>query len=509
MTKADGDTLYQKLTSIACSSLEIGDALQNSFDYLRQYIPADGLTLDIYQPDNSMMSIARASSNGVKLYDIKIPLTDASIKEGDENMFREDVMIFNAPDINPTSADFAKHFNLGETCSLVMNLITKGECLGSVAFYALGQGIYTRQHAEVLSQVKEPFTIAMLNALKYREVQNQSKVIMKENRKLYQELTQIHDNTIIGKESGLREVMAQAEQVASVDSPVILFGETGTGKDVIANAIHHLSDRRDKPIVKVNCGAIPENLIDSELFGHEKGSFTGAIAQKKGKFERAHGGTLFLDEVGELPLDAQVRLLRAIQFKEVERVGGSKTVSVDVRVIAATHRNLQELVRFGRFREDLYYRLNVFPIHIKPLRDRKEDIPLLAYYFIEKKSKDLNLPKPQLSANTFDSLLNYDWPGNVRELANVIERSLIINQNKELTFDISPSTNPQSRGKAKNADTFASLEEVIKEHISIALETTGGRVEGEKGAAKLLKLNPNTLRSKIKKYKINTIFSNR
>ena len=220
----------------------------------------------------------------------------------------------------------------------------------------------------------------------------------------------------------------------------MLLGETGVGKEVVANAIHYTSSRRGGPFIKVNCGAIPDNLLDSELFGHERGAFTGAIAQKRGRFERADKGSIFLDEIGELPLQAQVRLLRVLQHKEIERVGGTKTIPVDVRIIAATHRNMEEMVRSGAFREDLWFRLDVFPITIPPLRRRKEDIPALVHHFIERKSKDLKIyPAPSVSAEEVERLKAYHWPGNIRELENLIERELIHKRGKgksgRLTFE--------------------------------------------------------------------------
>jgi len=347
----------------------------------------------------------------------------------------------------------------------------------------------------------------MSNALKYREIKQFSKDVETENKELYQELMNASGRRIVGAESGLKAVMTLVKKVSPTNSPVILFGETGVGKDVIANAIHLFSNKKAGPVIKVNCGAIPKDLIDSELFGHEKGAFTGALAQKRGKFERANGGTLFLDEVGELSLDAQIRLLRAIQFKEIERVGGTLTVNIDVRIIAATHRNLEDLIVSGRFREDLYYRLNVFPIHIPPLRERKEDIPALVHYFMEKKARDLNVhSRPKLSIHAMDQLVNYDWPGNVRELSNIIERSLILNRNGPLSYDHLKTSGravpPQSGDKTMKGHEIIPLNEMIARHIQNALIKTSGRIEGPKGAATLLDLHPNTLRSKIKKLNI-------
>ena len=295
--------------------------------------------------------------------------------------------------------------------------------------------------------------------------------------------------------------MYKVRQVASLDSPVLLLGETGTGKDVIANAIHYSSSRSEGPFVSVNCGAIPDTLIDSELFGHEKGAFTGALAQKRGRFERAHTGTIFLDEIGDLPLQAQVRLLKVLQSKEIERVGGIRTISLDIRIIAATNHNLAEMVKQGTFREDLWFRLNVFPIRIPPLRERQADIPALIQHFINHKARELKLAGiPELAPGAIDPLTRYHWPGNVRELENVIERAIILNPIGPLTFEHlypgQPTNIPATVGPGKE---LTSLDEVISRHIHQTLSRTNGRISGANGAAAVLKVNPSTLRNRMKK----------
>ena len=300
-------------------------------------------------------------------------------------------------------------------------------------------------------------------------------------------------------EFGLKDAMEMVRQVAPLDSPVLLRGETGVGKDVIANALHYSSPRQDGPFIKVNCGAIPETLLDSELFGHEKGSFTGAIARKRGCFERAHHGTIFLDEIGELPPAAQVRMLRVMQYKEIQRVGGSASIPVDIRIIAATHRNLEEMVRAERFREDLWFRLNVFPIVIPPLRSRKADIPALARHFLKRKSRELKLPaSPTLAPGAIDRLMAYDWPGNVRELENVLERALILSKGEPLTFDRFFSSGQPDVAMTLPARRNRSqpLDEVVSTHIRRVLEETEGRIHGPGGAAEVLGMNPSTLRAR-------------
>jgi transcriptional regulator with GAF, ATPase, and Fis domain len=304
--------------------------------------------------------------------------------------------------------------------------------------------------------------------------------------------------------------MEMVRQVAPLPSPVLLLGETGTGKEVIAGAIHHLSPRKDGPFVKVNCGAIPETLMDSELFGHEKGAFTGALSLKRGRFERANGGTIFLDEVVELHPEAQVRLLRVLQEKEIERVGGTGPIKIDIRIIAATNRNLETMIKEGKLREDLYFRLKVFPIVVPPLRNRKSDIPTLLQHFIQKKSREMRLKSiSTLAAGALERLMAYDWPGNVRELENAVERALILSKGEPLRFndlEVPIQSEPSFKSRAIlepcpdfQIEESLGLDEILSHHIRHVLKMTGGRVGGIKGAAHLLQINPYTLRKKMKK----------
>ncbi|MDO9270008.1 MAG: sigma 54-interacting transcriptional regulator [Methylobacter sp.] len=294
----------------------------------------------------------------------------------------------------------------------------------------------------------------------------------------------------------MRTVMEQVRMVARTDTPVLLLGETGTGKELLARAIHEFSDRSTAIMVKVNCAALPAELIESELFGHEKGAFTGATQQRKGRFELADGGSLFLDELGELSLSAQSKLLRVLQEQEFERVGGSETIRVDVRVIAATNRNLAEEVSLGRFRSDLYYRLNVFPIEVPALRQRVADIPLLARFFLTKYAKKLGKRFDDIDPAGLDHLRQYSWPGNVRELQNVIERAVILSQSSLL--DIAPLQPSRAHPEAAT-DKLRTLEAVEREHIIRTLEATNWQISGAKGAAAILGMNPNTLRSRMLK----------
>ncbi len=305
-------------------------------------------------------------------------------------------------------------------------------------------------------------------------------------------------HSIIGEAPALCRVLEQIAQVAPTGSTVLIQGETGTGKELVARAIHEAGSRRERPLVKLNCAALPRELVESELFGHEKGAFTGALQQRRGRFELADGGTLFLDEVGELPLDTQAKLLRVLQEREFERVGGTRSLKVDVRVIAATNRDLRSQVEAGRFRADLYYRLNVFPIVVPPLRERPEDIPRLVQHFAAKAARKLGRPLEGISATFIERAGAYAWPGNIRELENVVERAMIMS--KGATLDgvalLAPAA-PHVVAPAVSAE--ATLEEMERTHIRRVLDATRGVIEGERGAARILGLNPSTLRGRLRK----------
>ena len=310
---------------------------------------------------------------------------------------------------------------------------------------------------------------------------------------------------IIGGSKALRSSLRRIELVAPTDSTVLILGETGTGKELLAREIHRQSRRSEKPLVRINCASIPKDLFESELFGHVKGAFTSAIRDRIGRFEAAEGGTLFLDEVGEVPLEQQSKLLRALQEKEYERVGDDRTRHADVRIVAATNRDLQALVTAGRFRSDLYYRLNIFPIEIAPLRDRSEDIPLLAEYFVEVVSREMKCRRPRLTAAGLASLQAYHWPGNIRELRNVIERAVIIARGGPMVFDLPVTAvtrdpvNAKLRENNSHPLTESELLQRNRDNLLNALEQTGWKIKGANGAAEMLGIKPTTLISRIKK----------
>lgn len=315
---------------------------------------------------------------------------------------------------------------------VVVPLTAMDSTIGTLHLGSMSPGTFKNVDKEFLLLISKQIALAINNANSLKEIEDLKEKIEGENVYLQEEIKLEHNfEEIVGQSSKLRSVFKQIELVAKTDWTVLIRGETGTGKELIARAIHNLSKRKDRPLIKVNCPAIPSGLIESELFGHEKGAFTTALTEKIGKFELADCGTIFLDELGDLPLDAQAKLLRVIQEREFERVGGNKSIHVDVRIIAATNRSLEEAVSEGKFRSDLFFRLNVFPINIPPLRERKEDILLLAKYFIQKYMNKLGKNLKSVSGSTLKVLADYRWPGNIRELENIIERAVILSTNEK------------------------------------------------------------------------------
>ncbi|ROI00253.1 sigma-54-dependent transcriptional regulator [Chryseobacterium daecheongense] len=349
----------------------------------------------------------------------------------------------------------------------------------------------TQPYGFMVKPFRERDLIVMLDIAKYRfgiEKGNDNSVKNRDHERI---------EGIIGKSNKLEGVIEKIKVVAPTDTSVLVVGESGTGKEKVAHSVHELSDRSAQPIVVVNCAALPHSLIESELFGHEKGSFTGANTMRIGKFEQANGGTVFLDEIGELPLDSQVKLLRVLQEKEIERLGGNKTIKVNVRIVAATNRSLEKEVAEGRFRLDLYYRLNVFPIELPPLRERKEDIELLADFFLAKYAAASRRNITSINKNAMEQLLNYNWPGNIRELEHLMERSVLLAKTAEIeSFDL--PENPD-KFSVEAPGQLKSMEEMERDHIMNALKNSNGKVSGIGGAAELLKLQPQTLYSKMKK----------
>jgi formate hydrogenlyase transcriptional activator len=380
-------------------------------------------------------------------------------------------------------------------------LDVRGETLGAIGY--LSQRPVPAAAFEVLGIFADQAAMAIKSATLFQEMERHKQRLQIENAYLHDELRGERGfANIIGESPALRAVLRKVRQVAPVETTVLLTGETGTGKELIARAIHEGSARKDRPLIKINCGAIPEGIVESELFGHEKGAFTGALQRRIGRFELADKGTLFMDEVGELPLETQVKLLRVLQEQEFERVGSTKPMRVDVRLVAATNRDLDREVAEGRFRADLFYRLNVFPIRIPPLRERREDIPRLAEYFLTQFQRKFGKSLRSLTPDSMEQLQRYQWPGNIRELQNVLERACVVASGPVVslgeTLRVSGSSIPVDM-HAPSLLPLLPLEESERAHIRRALEAVGGRIHGADGAAELLGINPSTLRSRMQK----------
>ncbi len=429
----------------------------------------------------------------------------------------------------------ALHRGLGEPLHGVLSVVTPPGVTSDVIAGLLGSpdqpiGVlvvastprtpFTEEHVEIINDLLEPFAAALENDRRVRDLSALRAAAEADKNTLLTRLGRRElADVVVGADSGLKPVVERVELVARSDAPVLILGETGTGKEVIARLIHNKSPRANGPFMRVNCGAIPPELIDSQLFGHEKGAFTGAVESRQGWFERADGGTLLLDEVGELPLAAQVRLLRILQDGWLERVGGHQSSHVNVRIIAATHRDLASMAAEGSFREDLWYRIAVFPLRLPPLRERQQDVPALARHFAERAAQRYVLPTALPTQEDLHLLMTYPWPGNIRELGAVIDRAAILGNGRrlEIAQALGSTIVPQASsgtpsaavpGAESNlarsaASAVISLDEAMKRHIERVLQITHGRIEGRRGTAALLKINPHTLRARMRKLGIN------
>lgn len=498
----DENRFFKDATLLICSSLDIEVALWRFRTFIARHMPADEIYLNIYEPaTGGLRYIAKADAQSGRKMAMSVKLPEDLIHAIESGRRLKDYLVINRPDTDPMGRIIQTAFGMSEVSFVALRLIIEQQRLGVIDVFARGYDRFTEDHARRLALLREPFAIAMANALKHQQVVELKEQLASDNRYLSSALISQSGDEVIGADNGLKAVMEKVAHIAHLKNTILLVGETGVGKEVIANAIHRMSPRRNGPIIKVNCGAIPENLIDSELFGHEKGAFTGAVKQKRGLFERAHRGTIFLDEIGELPPWAQIRLLRVLQTQEIERVGGSPPIKLDIRVIAATHRDLKAMVDEGKFREDLWFRINAFPIVIPPLRSRTEDIPLLVTHFIQKKSREFGISPPQVAPGALRRLANQRWPGNVRELENTVERVLIqhrqgpIHFHRVLEEEISTPPTLSLQGDRN----IKPLNDVVRGHIETALRMSKGKVSGPDGAAAALHVHPNTLRKRMQK----------
>ena len=503
----DENRFFREAATRLCSSLRLEKGLWRCLIYIRDLIPADTLSLHLFDPGLGFIeTVADATLEAGVALSVRTQLPPPireKIRRHISGLKSEPVVqIIDRLSEDEMSRLVARDMGTPDDPCLLLDLILEGEYLGIMSVTNSLSETYSEEDALLFSALHAPMAIASANFLRQRELKELKDLLAEDYGHLQDDMMRLKGDEVVGAEFGLKRVMELVRQVAPTKSPVLLLGETGVGKEVIANTIHRISSRRGRPFIKVDCAAIPEGLVDSELFGHERGAFTGAISQMRGRFERADTGTLFLDEIGDLPLEAQKKILRVLQDRVIERIGGAGPIKVDIRIIAATHRDLKAMIREGAFREDLFFRLNVFPIVIPPLRERTADIPRLVHHFIRKKTGEMGLPDiPKPASGAIDPLMAYGWPGNIRELENRVERALILNRGKPLTFSSPENYRSMNEvlpdGDAENASL--NLDLVVSRHISKVIEMTRGRVEGVKGAARLLGVHPRTLQHRMKK----------
>jgi formate hydrogenlyase transcriptional activator len=475
------------------SHLDLPELLRTVSACLKRVLPHDLAGIALYDSETRLL-VAHAlnfphNQDFVEMGD-SIPIEGTP--EGLAFTSREPVLIKKL-DLKEFPAEMVKRgASEGLRSGCAVPLISRDRTLGTLSVVSLKENAFTEDDAKLLRQIGDQIAIAVENGLAYREIENLKTKLNKEKLYLEEEIRSDFEE-IVGDSPAMKQVLKQVGIVAPTDSTVLILGETGTGKELLARAIHDRSKRREGTFVKLNCAAIPTGLLESELFGHEKGAFTGAIATKIGRFELADGGTLFLDEVGDIPLELQSKLLRVLQEQEFERLGSTRTIKVKVRLLAATNRDLLEMVENKQFRSDLYYRLNVFPIRSPSLRDRAGDIPLLVRYFTQRISRQMEKRVERIPAETMEALCRYRWPGNVRELENLIERAVILSQGTELHVPLG-----ELKITARESPSpVTTLQAAEREHILRALQESGWVIAGPSGAAALLGMKRSTLQSKM------------
>ena len=481
-----------------------GDSLEESlnsiFSYLNEFLP---LTYLFYTPpyESQESDHIHISREGVRFFkNIKTPTRTQlnRIFEHRATFSRKNIFyIKSSKEMDAFFSIITSQVKIESPC-LYFYFLYQGQVQGSIYFGCSGEREFTEDELHFLEKLWKPLYFIIRFHYQQRRMEKVLELTQENNRALRKQVSGFSD--IVGANSGLKDVAREIRMLAPFDIPVLLTGETGTGKDLFATELHRLSPRGDKPFVAVNCGGIAPTLLDSELFGYTKGAFTGAFKDYKGRFERAQGGTIFLDEIGELPLEAQTRLLRVLQNRTVERLGGSAPIPVDFRIVCATNRNLPDMVRQGTFREDLYFRLAGVTVRIPSLRDRPGDIPLLVQHILHKDAVRYGVPVPVIAAGEMQKLLNYSWPGNVRELINVVAEGFVRSlQTGAVIFRIGKDNAPAAWHDKKNVTTFADMQ---REYFSRLLQLCDGCISGPHGAAMLAGLKPNTLRSKLDKLNI-------
>jgi formate hydrogenlyase transcriptional activator len=497
--------LLLELTNHVVSNLEFREVLRAVVASTRRVMGCDGVGITLPDTDNIHL----------RIYALEFAFVDESVHEESLIPIDRDVSgtVYRTGKLWCGSVQEARRMGMKDTAQAevgtvcILPLVSRGRVLGVFGVVKYQDNAFTGDDIEFLSQIGNQVAIAVENALAFGQIRELKDKLAQEKLYLEDEIrSEMNFAQIVGKSASLRRVLKQVERVAPTDSTALIYGDTGTGKELIARAIHDLSPRRSKPFVKLNCAAIPTGLLESELFGHEKGAFTGAIAQRIGRFEVANGGTIFLDEIGEIPLELQTKLLRVLQEREFERLGSSRTLRTDARLIAATNRDLEAMVSEQKFRSDLFFRLNVFPVHVPPLRERQGDIPLLVRHFTQQFSRRMNRVIETIPSAAMDALSRYHWPGNIRELQNVIERAVIISTGPTLNVDVadlkvSKASHPTERAATPNSKTNGALRDVLKEterqQILKALKQCNWIVAGPNGAAERLGMKRSTLRLRM------------
>src|SRR5712664_4352681 len=499
--------LLLELTNHVVSNLELRDVLRAVVASTRRVMGCDGVGITLPDTDNTHLQI----------YALDLAFSDESVHEESLVPIDDDVSgtVFRAGKLWCGSVQEARRLGMKDTAQAevgtvcILPLVSRGRVLGTFGVCKYQDAAFTSDDIEFLTQIANQVAIAVENALAFGQIRELKDQLSKEKLYLEDEIrSEMNFAQIIGNSTSLRRVLKRVETVAPTDSTVLIYGETGTGKELIARGIHDLSPRRSKPFVKLNCAAIPTGLLESELFGHERGAFTGAIAQRIGRFEVADGGTIFLDEIGEIPLELQTKLLRVLQEREFERLGSSRTLRTDARLIAATNRDLEAMVSEQKFRSDLFFRVNVFPVNVPPLRERQGDIPLLVRHFTQQFSRRMNKVIETIPSATMDALCRYYWPGNIRELQNVIERAVIISTGPALSVDVADLKFSKAGHVVERADSPKSptngalhnvLEETERQQILKALKQSHWVVAGPNGAAAHLGMKRSTLQQRIRK----------
>ena len=495
------ESLLLEVTNALLSNLDITKLLTAIGACVRQVKAFDYASVALYDPDTKMLRIHSIGAEpGVPALPESVLLPVAGTPHGSVYASGK-ALLLKGTQAERFPFEMPKHLADASIQSGCWIPLTGREGpLGTLNVFSRRAGAFSEEDVIALGQLASQVSVALDNALAFRRIADLNARLAREKLYLEDELrteTDFHD--IIGTSRALKRVLKQIETVAPTDSTVLILGETGTGKERLARAVHDLSPRRGRAFVKVNCASVPAGLLESELFGHEKGAFTGAIAQRVGRFELAHQGTLFLDEVGEIPLELQSKLLRVLQEKQFERLGNSRTMTSDVRIVAATNRDLNKLVASGQFRSDLFYRLSVFPVMVPPLRDRAEDIPQLVHFFLGRFAKRMGKAVEIVPPETMQALCRYSWPGNVRELEHVVERAVILSPGPELRIPLSEFESVETAGAQTPAKSTEKLEEIERGHILSVLRETKGKIGGTGGAAERLGMNRTTLNSRMQK----------